>query len=122
GGLAGLVGITANCDSVTNGSAIIIGTIAGVLVVAGMELLERLKIDDPVGAWPVHGLCGIWGGIATGIFGGHPLGAQIIGSLVIPLWAFVCAFILFSILKAVNLLRVSPEDEHMGLDRSEHGA
>ena len=122
GGLAGLVGITANCDSVTNGSAIIIGAIAGVLVVAGMELLERLKIDDPVGAWPVHGLCGIWGGIATGIFGGHPLGAQIIGSLVIPLWAFVCAFILFSILKAVNLLRVSPEDEHMGLDRSEHGA
>ena len=122
GGLAGLVGITANCDSVTNGSAIIIGTIAGVLVVAGMELLERLKIDDPVGAWPVHGLCGIWGGIATGIFGGHPLGAQIIGSLVIPLWAFVCAFILFSILKAVNLLRVSPEDEHIGLDRSEHGA
>ena len=122
GGLAGLVGITANCDSVTNGSAIIIGAIAGVLVVAGMELLERLKIDDPVGAWPVHGLCGIWGGIATGIFGGHPLGAQIIGSLVIPLWAFVCAFILFSILKAVNLLRVSPEDEHIGLDRSEHGA
>ncbi|MEZ4712975.1 MAG: ammonium transporter [Caldilineaceae bacterium] len=122
GALAGLVGITANCDSVSNGSAIIIGAIAGVLVVVGMQLLERLKIDDPVGAWPVHGLCGIWGGIATGIFGGHPLGAQIIGSLVIPLWAFVTAFALFFILKQVNLLRVSPEDEQMGLDRSEHGA
>ncbi|MEZ4662317.1 MAG: ammonium transporter [Caldilineaceae bacterium] len=122
GALAGLVGITANCDSVTNGSAIIIGAIAGVLVVAGMQLLERLKIDDPVGAWPVHGLCGIWGGIATGIFGGHPLVAQIVGSLVIPLWAFVTAFALFFILKQVNLLRVSPEDEQIGLDRSEHGA
>lgn len=122
GALAGLVGITANCDSVTNGEAIVIGAVAGVLVVAGMQLLERLKIDDPVGAWPVHGLCGIWGGIATGIFGGHPMGAQIVGSLVIPLWAFVTAFILFSILKAVNLLRVSPEDEQIGLDMSEHGA
>lgn len=122
GALAGLVGITANCDSVTNGSAILIGAVAGLLVVLGMQLLERLKIDDPVGAWPVHGLCGIWGGIATGIFGGHPLGAQIIGSLVIPLWAFVTAFVLFIILKSVNLLRVSPEEEQVGLDLSEHGA
>ena len=74
GALAGLVGITANCDTVTNFESIIIGAVAGVLVVLGMELLERLKLDDTVGAWPVHGLCGIWGGIAVGIFGDYALG------------------------------------------------
>lgn len=119
--LAGLVGITANCDSVTNGEAIVIGIVAGILVVLGVKLLDALKIDDPVGAWPVHGLCGIWGGIAAGIFGGHPLGAQIIGSVVYPLWAFVTMFILFSILKAIGMLRVSPEEELRGLDIGEHG-
>ena len=120
--LAGLVGITANCDSVTNISAIIIGAVAGVLVVAGMLLLEKLKIDDPVGAWPVHGLAGIWGGIATGIFGGYPLGVQILGSLVIPLWAFVTMIGLFYSLKMAGILRVSLEEEIEGLDVSEHGA
>lgn len=122
GALAGLVGITANCDAVTNLEGIIIGIVAGVLVCLGMELLERLKIDDPVGAWPVHGLCGIWGGVATGIFGGYNLGVQILGSVAIPLWAFVTCFILFSILKALNILRVSPEEEQTGLDLTEHGA
>ncbi len=121
GALAGLVGITANCDSVTNIEGIVIGAVAGVLVVAGILLLDKLRIDDPVGAFPVHGLCGIWGGLATGIFGGHPLKAQIIGSLVIPLWAFVTMFALFSILKIIGLLRVSPEDEQAGLDITEHG-
>lgn len=122
GGLAGLVGITANCDSVTNNSAIIIGMVAGVLVVLGVILLEKLKIDDPVGAWPVHGLCGIWGGLAAGIFGGHPLGAQIIGSLTIPAWSFVTAFALFYVLKLAGILRVSMEEEIEGLDLTEHGA
>jgi Amt family ammonium transporter len=121
GALAGLVGITANPDLVTNVEAIIIGAVAGVLVVLGMELLERLKIDDTVGAWPVHGLCGIWGGIAVGIFGGVAMGPQVIGSVVIPLWAFGTSFVLFSIIKAMGLLRVSPEDELAGLDLSEHG-
>jgi Amt family ammonium transporter len=121
GALAGLVGITANPDLVTNVEAIIIGAVAGVLVVLGMELLERLKIDDTVGAWPVHGLCGIWGGIAVGIFGGVAMGPQVIGSVVIPLWAFGTSFVLFSIIKAMGLLRVSPEDEQAGLDLSEHG-
>jgi Amt family ammonium transporter len=121
GALAGLVGITANCDSVTNGSAIIIGLVAGFLVVIGVFALEKVKIDDPVGAWPVHGLCGIWGGLATGIFGGHPLGAQIIGSLVIPIWAFVTCFALFYVLKSIGILRVSAEEEIEGLDLSEHG-
>ena len=124
GMLAGLVGITANCDSVTNLSAIIIGAIAGVLVVVGMILLEKMRIDDPVGAWPVHGLCGIWGGLATGIFGGaagHTIGAQIIGSIAIPVWAFVTAYVLFMILKAAGILRVSEEEELEGLDITEHG-
>jgi len=120
GALAGLVGITANCDSVTNNEAIIIGLVAGILVVFGILLLDKLQIDDPVGAWPVHGLCGIWGGLATGIFGGHPLVAQIIGSVAIPLWSFLTMFILFSTLKALNMLRVSEEDEILGLDISEH--
>ena len=120
GALAGLVGITANCDSVTNIESIIIGIVAGFLVVGGIMLLEKLKIDDPVGAWPVHGLCGIWGGIATGIFGGHQLVAQVIGSLVIPIWAFFTMFLLFYALKSLNLLRVSEEEEIIGLDISEH--
>ena len=120
GALAGLVGITANCDSVTNIESIIIGIVAGFLVVGGIMLLEKLKIDDPVGAWPVHGLCGIWGGIATGIFGGHPIIAQVIGSLVIPIWAFFTMFLLFYALKSLNFLRVSEEEEIIGLDISEH--
>jgi Amt family ammonium transporter len=120
GALAGLVGITANCDSVTNIEAIIIGIVAGFLVIGGILLLDKLKIDDPVGAWPVHGLCGLWGGIATGIFGGYNLGVQILGSLAISAWAFLTMFLLFSILKSLNLLRVSEEEEIIGLDISEH--
>ncbi|ACF12878.1 ammonium transporter [Chloroherpeton thalassium ATCC 35110] len=120
GVLGGLVGITANCDSVTNNEAIIIGIIAGILVVVGVKLLDMLKIDDPVGAFPVHGMAGVWGGLATGIFGGHPMVAQIVGSVVIPIWAFVTMFILFTILKAIGLLRVSEEDEIKGLDITEH--
>lgn len=128
GMLAGLVGITANCDSVTNVSAILIGAIAGVIVVMGVKLLDKLRIDDPVGAFPVHGLCGIWGGIATWIFssadmpgGKHEMLPQIIGSIAIPIWAFVTMFILFFILKKIGMLRVSREEELRGLDIGEHG-
>lgn len=122
GMLAGLVGITANCDTVSNVSAIIIGLVAGILVVVGIMILEKVRIDDPVGAWPVHGLCGIWGGLATGIFGtGQSLGAQIIGSIAIPVWAFVTCYILFMALKAAGILRVSEEEELEGLDITEHG-
>jgi Amt family ammonium transporter len=88
----------------------------------GKRVIERLKIDDAVGAFPVHGVCGVWGGIAAAIFGGKPFMAQLIGSIAIPLWAFVMAFILFSILKSIKMLRVSPEEEMEGLDISEHGA
>lgn len=120
--LAGLVGITANCDAVTNTEAIIIGAVAGILVVAGVKLLDTLRIDDPVGAFPVHGLNGLWGGIATGIFGeGYNLGTQLIGSIVIPVWAFVTVFTLFLILKKAGWLRVSREEELKGLDIGEHG-
>ena len=121
GALAGLVGITANCDSVTNIEGIVIGGVAGVLVVLGIMLLDKVKIDDPVGAFPVHGVCGVWGGIATGIFGGYPIGVQVLGSIVIPVWAFATMLVLFLVLKACGLLRVSAEEEEAGLDISEHG-
>ncbi len=121
GVLGGLVGITANADMVSNTSAIAIGAVAGILVVLAVKLLDRLRIDDPVGAWPVHGLCGIWGGLAAALFGDAPLLAQLVGSTVIPLWAFVTMYALFSTLKAVGLLRVSPEEELRGLDIGEHG-
>lgn len=133
GVLAGLVGITANCDGVTNSSAVIIGLVSGVLVVLGIVLLDKLKIDDPVGAWPVHGLCGAWGCLACALFqaspGGEPywgadtatITAQVTGILAYCIWAFVTFFVLFIILKAVGILRVSAEEEEAGLDVSEHG-
>lgn len=120
--LAGLVGITANCDCVTYQESIIIGAIAGVLVVAAILALDKLMIDDPVGAFPVHGVCGLWGGIATGVFGdGKVLSTQLIGSLVIPAFSFVTMIILFGALKAIGQLRVTPEEEIDGLDIHEHG-
>ncbi len=121
GALAGLVGITANCDAVTNLESLVIGLVAGVLVVGGILLLDKLKIDDPVGAFPVHGLCGVWGGIATGIFGDYSFVTQLKGSLIIPLWAFAAMSVLFLALRVSGLLRVSAEDEAAGLDITEHG-
>jgi len=130
GALAGLVGITANCDQVTFPSALIIGAISGLIVVLAILALDKLKIDDPVGAFPVHGACGVWGGIATGIFGtsvpdgldraGYIM-VQVKSTAIICVWAFVTMFILFSILKAIGMLRVSAEDEIKGLDIVEHG-
>ncbi len=130
GALAGLVAITANCDRVTQQESLIIGLIGGVLVVIGIMMLDKLQIDDPVGAWPVHGLCGVWGGLATGIFGDLPDGiesqgdfffVQLKATVIICVWAFVTMFILFSILKAAGILRVSEAEEQQGLDISEHG-
>ncbi|MFT5193327.1 MAG: Amt family ammonium transporter [Cellvibrionaceae bacterium] len=123
GMLAGLVGITASADGVSNLSAIIIGLIAGMLVVGAMVLLEKLQIDDPVGAWPVHGVCGIWGGLAVAIFG-HPgtagFGVQLLGSAVYAAFAFATMFVVFYALNAAGILRVSKEEELEGLDISEH--
>lgn len=130
GMLAGLVGITANCDQVSLTNAMIIGGIAGVLVVLAIVALDKLKIDDPVGAFPVHGVCGLWGGIATGIFGasipdGLERGGYILlqtkWSLIIAAWAFFTMLLLFLGLKATGMLRVSPKEEEEGLDIGEHG-
>jgi ammonium transporter, Amt family len=122
GGLAGLVSITANCDLVGNGTSFLIGGVGGLLVVIAIIVLEKLKIDDPVGAFPVHGVCGVWGGLAAGIFGaGKSIPVQVIGSLAIPAFAFITMFAFFFLLKSVGLLRVSKEEELEGLDISEHG-
>lgn len=124
GVLAGLVGITANCHCVSNNSALIIGGIAGVLVCFACLALDKLQIDDPVGAFPVHGVCGMWGGIATGIFGvadGLSLQTQLIGTLAIGGWALGTSLILFGFLKVIGQLRVSAEEEVEGLDIHEHG-
>ena len=130
GVLAGLVGITANCDQVTQVGALVIGGVAGALVVAGIVLLDKLKIDDPVGAFPVHGMCGVWGGIATGLLGtaipegmtrGGYIWVQCLSTAIICAWAFGTMLCVFYALKALGFLRVSPEEEQAGLDVSEHG-
>lgn len=128
GVLGGLVGITACCDCFTNELSIVVGGIAGLLVIIGVVLLERLQIDDPVGAWPVHGLCGVWGCMAIGVLpnthleeGNTSFMIQLIGTVSIVGWAFVTMAILFLVLKAVGLLRVTVKDEEVGLDVVEHG-
>jgi Amt family ammonium transporter len=126
--LGGLVGITACCDCMTTWMSIVVGAVAGVIIVGGVLLLDKLQIDDPVGAFPVHGLCGIWGCMAIGILpnthlesGATDFMTQLIGTVSICGWAFVTMAILFAILKAIGILRVSPEEEQTGLDISEHG-
>lgn len=128
GALGGLVGITACCDAFSNSMSIVIGGIAGVLVVLAIVALDRLKIDDPVGAFPVHGVCGVWGCMSLGIFpNAHFDGmfsgfvTQSIGTLAICGWSFVTMSIVFGTLKALGMLRVTPAEEHAGLDISEHG-
>jgi Amt family ammonium transporter len=109
---------------------LIIGGVGGLLVVLGILLLDKLMIDDPVGAWPVHGLCGVWGGLATGIFGDLPDGitsvggfftVQLISTVAIVGWTVVTMSIVFGALKVLGMLRVSQQEEHDGLDIHEHG-
>jgi Amt family ammonium transporter len=137
GALAGLVGITAPCAFVDPWAAIVIGLIAGWVVVRGVELLDKLQIDDPVGAVPVHGMCGVWGTIALGIFGkqslglanpglvysGNPmqLGIQLIGSAVTVAFVMVSMWAVFKLIDVTIGLRVSREEELRGLDIGEHG-
>lgn len=126
GALAGLVGITAGCANVTPGSAIIIGAVAGVLVVFSVIFFDRIRVDDPVGAISVHGVCGAWGTLAAGIFniGGTSvaiLGVQLLGIVACFLWVFPAAFLMFKLIDKTVGLRVSPEEEMEGLDFSEHG-
>ncbi|MBM4029488.1 MAG: ammonium transporter [Planctomycetes bacterium] len=122
GCLAGLVGITAGADVVSVGESVLIGGVAGVLVVFSVLFFDRIKVDDPVGAVSVHLVCGIWGTLATGIFGtGKSLGVQAIGVLAYGVFCFVAALAIFGILKATIGLRVSREEEILGLDLGEHG-
>jgi ammonium transporter, Amt family len=147
GFLAGLVAITCPCYWVSPTGAILLGGIAGVVVVLGVELLEWLRIDDPIGAVPVHGICGIWGTLSLGLFacgrygatgptgpdnsaplrglfyggGLQVLKAQFIGSAVVTLATFGVALAVMYLVNATGLLRVSEEGELYGLDLHEHG-
>lgn len=124
GVLAGLVGITAGADTVGMASSILIGLIAGVIVFFSILFFDRIKIDDPVGAISVHGVCGIWGTVAVGIFStnaDHSFVTQLIGCLAIIVTAFVASYLFAIVLKAVMGIRVSAEEETQGLDIGEHG-
>ncbi|MEM7151552.1 MAG: ammonium transporter [Myxococcota bacterium] len=122
GALAGLVGITAGADVVSPGASVIIGAIAGVVVVCSVIGLDKARLDDPVGAVSVHLVCGIWGTLAVGIFGeGKDFIAQLTGVAATGAFCFPVAYALMRGLKATIGLRVSEEEERQGLDHSEHG-
>jgi len=147
GFLAGLVAITCPCYWVSPFGAIMLGGVAGVVVVLGVELLEWMRIDDPIGAVPVHGICGIWGTISLGLFacgkygatgpagpdnsialkglfyggGTQVLVAQLIGSAIITVSTFAVAMVVMYAINALGLLRVSAAGEMHGLDLHEHG-
>ena len=120
GVLAGLVGITAGCADVSYLSAVIIGAIAGVIVVFSVAFFDGIKIDDPVGATSVHLVCGIWGTLAVGIFGTGNIVTQAIGILTIGGFTVAFSAVVWTLLKFMGL-RVHQEDEYIGLDISEHG-
>ncbi|MGM0428293.1 MAG: ammonium transporter [Thermodesulfobacteriota bacterium] len=125
GALAGLVAITAPCASVTPLSAVIIGAVAGIIVVLSVLFFDKIRVDDPVGAISVHGVNGAWGTLAAGLFniGGTSvkiIGVQLLGMGACFVWTFGTAFILFKIIDKTVGLRVSPEEEREGLDYTEH--
>lgn len=136
GSLAGLVAITAGCAFVTPIAAIVIGALAGILVVLAVTAVERMKIDDAVGAFSVHGACGAFGTLMIGIVGSSALGApslldggsltllgsQIVGVVAVAIWVGVTSFIMFAALNAVNILHVDPEADRIGIDAYEHHA
>ncbi len=132
GALAGLVAVTAGCDAVSASGAILIGLIAGTVLVYAVTFIDNtLHIDDPVGAVPVHGICGGLGTIMVGLFsqtgglfygyGSALLVSQLIGVVTVAAWALVTGFILFKLLKATVGLRVPKRIEEEGLDIYEHG-
>ena len=122
GMLAGLVGITAGADVISPWESVVVGAIAGAIVVLSVLFFDKIRIDDPVGAVSVHGVCGIWGTLAVGIFGGGSIVTQLIGTLSISAFAFVVSFALFFILKLTLGVRVDAQEEDEGLDVAEHGA
>lgn len=131
GSLAGLVGITAGCAFVSDYAAILIGVVSGLLMMAVTNWLEARKIDDPVGAFPVHAASGMWGTIAVGLFategglftggGWHLLGIQSLGLAVLCIWGFVLTWISFKIINIWIPIRSTDEEQDLGLDISYHG-
>jgi Amt family ammonium transporter len=126
GVLAGLVAVTAGCNNVTPSSSIIIGSVAGVLVVYSIVFFDRIRIDDPVGAISVHGVNGAWGTLAAGLFNidgvtAKIVGVQLLGMAAAFLWVFPTCYLLFKVLSKTIGLRVSREEELEGLDLAEHG-
>ncbi len=136
GSLGGLVGITAGCAFVSPASSLIIGAMAGILVLVSNEVFEKLKIDDPAGAFAVHGTCGIFGTLMVGIFGQPELGAngllfgggfaqlglQFMGVAAVVLWMGATSSVLMFVLKSLGVLRIPAQAEVMGIDAYEHGA
>ncbi|MBZ5749535.1 MULTISPECIES: ammonium transporter [Metabacillus] len=131
GSLAGLVGITAGCAFVSDEVAILIGAVSGLLMLFATNWLESRRIDDPVGAFPVHAVSGIWGTIAVGLFSTdvglfytgnwHLLGVQLLGLVVLCIWGFVLTWIGLSLIRIWIPVRSTEEEEEMGLDISYHG-
>jgi Amt family ammonium transporter len=129
GPLAGLVAVCAGSDLMHPLGALGVGAVAGAMFVVMFTFTQnKWKIDDVLGVWPLHGLCGAWGGIAAGIFGskalgglgGVSLGAQLIGTVLGVAWAFVAGFAVYGAIKAALGLRLSPEEEHEGADLAIH--
>jgi Amt family ammonium transporter len=127
GTLAGLVGITAGADQMSILGAVVAGAVAGVIVVFAVMFFDRIKIDDPVGAISVHGICGIWGTLAVGLpfltmpDAGAPFGIQLVGTLAISAFAFAFSFLVFFAIKLIMGVRVDEQEEFEGLDVAEHG-
>jgi Amt family ammonium transporter len=123
--LGGLVGITAGADLMSPNEAVVIGLIAGVIIVLGVALVDKIRLDDPVGAVTVHLICGIWGTLAVGLFGAKAGGQQLIYQLtgIASVGVFCCisAFIIIFALKKTIGIRVPEEEEIDGLDLAEHG-
>ncbi len=144
GMLAGLVAITAPCAFVSPGEAVIIGLVSGILVCAGVSLVDKMRVDDPVGAVAVHGINGLWGVISVGLFadgtfggglgnvshsvvglfhhgGFGQLGAQLIGCATLIVWAFGGSYVYFTLMNKLIPMRVAKEEELAGIDMSETG-
>lgn len=122
--LAGLVGITAGADVISPFWATLIGVVAGVLVVAAVIFFDRVRIDDPVGAISVHGVCGVWGTLAVGIFSmdpAHKFWIQLVGTASVVAVTMLFSFLTFYLIKTTHGIRVSEEEEEEGLDLGEHG-
>ena len=119
--LAGLVGITAGCADVDYWEAVVIGLIAGVIVVFSVAFFDSIKIDDPVGATSVHLVCGIWGTLAVGIFGTGDILVQILGIVAVGAFTAIFSAIVWTLLKVTIGIRVHEDEERIGLDISEHG-